>query len=83
MKKFKIIYVKNDFIFRKAKSCRTYIITYIMLIDRRQRFLVLVITTGTDTGAGGVTGVTGVIGVRGVKGVSAIWAEEGGLSYQM
>lgn len=58
-------------------------IYYIMLIDRRKRFLVLVITTGTDTGAGGVTGVTGVTGVRGVDGVSATWTEEGGLSYQM
>lgn len=56
---------------------------YIMLIERRYRFLELVITIGTDIGAGGVTGVTGVTGVRGVTGISAVWAEEGSLSYQI
>lgn len=45
-----------------------------MLIDRRYRFLVVVIAVGTESGA---------VGVVGTVGLSACWAEGGGLSYQI
>jgi hypothetical protein len=59
-----------------------------MLMERRYRFLVLVLELlawcGADMGAGGVTGVTGVTGVvRGVVHSAKVVAEVGGLSYQM